>query len=186
MAYYWVSWLSVVYFIFFGLEQHKINQLIKVILLFNIIFIHFQIEFGYFVGTLPYTYSFFLLWMFIFKYRFRIKHWISLICIMLAYTGLRYILITSPIWLFLNTYLLIHLVLMLMVIFIERNLITKLLLYTTSLLTGEIMFAYHVRVIGWDIILGEPMFFVALYISMLLIIIFHQLIHHYKRSKIFG
>ncbi|MBM7542506.1 hypothetical protein [Amphibacillus cookii] len=186
MAYYWVSWLSLIYIIFFGLEQHKINQVIKIILLLNIILIHFQIEFGYFVGTLPYTYSFFLVWIFIFKYRFTIKHWISLICIVLAYTGLRYILITSPIWLFLNAYLLIHLALILMVIFIERNLLTKLLLYSTSLLTGEILFAYHVRIIDWNVILGEPMFFVGLYISTLTIIIHHQLINHYKMSKIFG
>lgn len=175
MIYFWLSWLAIVYFLFLDLHQNRINRLFLWLLLLNIIFINIKFELGTYTLTVPYLYCFILFWALILKKTMNYFNYYLLLCLILIYNGLKYALITNPIWLLVNQYLIISILfVVILVIFIKDNQ-ERIYLLLTACLTGEWLYAYNIQSINWNLVMGETDFFLSLYIGVF-ILSFFQLI----------
>lgn len=175
MVYFWLSWLAIVYFIFLDLHPNRIKRLFLWLLLLNIIFINIQLELGTYTLTVPYLYCFILFWALILIKTMNYFNYYLLLCLILIYNGLKYALITNPIWLLVNQYLMISILfIVILVVFIKDNQ-ERIYLLVTACLTGEWLYAYNMQSLNWKIVMGEINFFLSLYIAVF-ILFFFQLI----------
>ncbi|MBU5594240.1 hypothetical protein KQI76_03605 [Amphibacillus sp. MSJ-3] len=180
MVYYWLSWLGVVIFTFFSTYPTRTKRLIVIGLLFNIILINIQINLAEFTFTIPYLYCLIAFWLITLLKPMHYFNYYLLLCLILMYTGFRYLLITSPIWLFVNDFILILIVFVLFLLIFVKSNTERVVILVTSCLTGEWLFAYNVRILNWHLVIGDNTLFSSLYIAVWLLIFFHHLRFSYK------
>lgn len=175
MVYFWLSWLAIVYFLFLDLHLNRIKRSFLWLLLLNIIFINIPLEMGTYTLTVPYLYCFILSWVLILIKTMNYFNYYLLLCLILIYNGLKYALITNPIWLLANQYIMISMIfVVILVIFIKNNQ-ERIYLLVTACLTGEWLYAYNIQSLNWKIIIGETDFFISLYIAVFILCFFQRI-----------
>lgn len=176
MAFYWLSWIAIIMVGFFLAKNHKLKPIILWILFLNIILIDVQIRFGDFILTLPFVYSSIFFWTSLIFKNMRYFNYFLIICKIFLYLGLRFLLITSPIWLFTNPFIIISSVLLSMLIVLVRSPLDRVYILVLSCLTGEFFYAYHAKSLGWEVIIGESELFFSLYLVIMSMFLLERLI----------
>ena len=175
MVYFWLSWLAIIYFLFLERHPRPIKRLFLWLLLLNIIFINIQLEMGTYTLTVPYLYCFIIVWALILIRTMSYFNYYVLLCLILIYNGIKYALITNPIWLLINQFLMINLVFVVILVVLIKDNQERIYLLVAASLTGELLYAYNIQVLNWKVVLGETDFFISLYIAIF-ILYFMQLI----------
>ncbi|WP_067836567.1 YphA family membrane protein [Amphibacillus sediminis] len=175
MFFYWISWLAISYFTFFKPKSSRIRAAIIVLLLLNIILINHYMSLGNLDVSLPFFYCLILILFILLKKRLRVTQLFILCGLILSFVGTRYLLITSPIWLFFNEYAITSILLIMMVSFYTKQLNEKLVLFSAAFFIGELFYSMNVRLLDWFLILGSPIFFICFYISLVWLLVYDKL-----------
>ncbi|HHU20268.1 MAG TPA: hypothetical protein GXZ58_08675 [Bacilli bacterium] len=169
MVFYWLSWLAIVCFSLVDLKMNRTKRLLLWLVLVNIIFINQQLELGSYTVTIPYLYCLVIFWALILLKTMTYFNYYFLLCLILSYNGLKYILIINPIWLLVDQFLIIAILFATTLVIFIRNTQERIYLLMVACLTGEWLYAYNMKVLNWSIVLGESELFTSLYIAIFIL-----------------
>jgi len=169
MVFYWLSWLVIIYFSLVDLKMNRMKRLLLWLVLVNIIFINQQINLGTYTITIPYLYCLMIFWALILVKTMSYFNYYFLLCLILCYNGLKYILIINPIWLLVDQFLIIALLFVIALVIFIKNTQERIYLLMVACLTGEWLYAYNMKVLNWSVVLGESDLFTSLYIAIIIL-----------------
>ena len=169
MVFYWLSWLAIIYFSLVDLKMNRMKRLLLWLVLVNIIFINQQINLGTYTITIPYLYCLMIFWALILVKTMSYFNYYFLLCLILCYNGLKYILIINPIWLLVDQFLIIALLFVIALVIFIKNTQERIYLLMVACLTGEWLYAYNMKVLNWSVVLGESDLFTSLYIAIIIL-----------------
>lgn len=164
--FYWLSWFLIIYLFFFYRAKQSVKQLLIVCLLLNIILLRYEVTIIQFTISFPFILGSLLLFLLIGSRSFSIKSGFTLWCLVLSYVGLHYIFIASPIWLIVNSQLLIGGSLIIMVVFTNREFWDQVLCFLIASWLGEALLAYNLQILNWQHPLGSNFFYSYIYLGI--------------------
>ncbi len=168
MVYYWISWIAITYLLLVDRKKNDLTYLFLWLVLLNILFIEIEVECLQFKLTLPYLYTLIIFWLLILIKKMTYFNYLLLFCLIMIYNGIKYILITNPIWIFFNETMMISCVIIIILLLLVQDSIDRIYLLITSCLTGELLYAFQVKVFDWQVTIGEINFFTSIYLAIII------------------
>ncbi|MCZ0701850.1 hypothetical protein J2T56_000375 [Natronobacillus azotifigens] len=173
MFFYWLSWLFWIIITFFFPNIQLRNRLaaltLIVISLSQSTFIIFGLELYMSYVLLTITYLLILL-----KQKESLELLAVIFFLAISYTGLKFILIVRPIWLFIPDAMILTTIYTLVAFLVTNSVVKRYLIASFPLLLGEFFYVIFVSQLAWSMRLGDIRFIHLILIQIAFLFMFQQ------------
>lgn len=173
MFFYWLSWLFWIIITFFFPNIQLRNRLaaltLIVISLSQSTFIIFGLELYMSYVLLTITYLLILL-----KQKESVELLAVIFFLAISYTGLKFILIVRPIWLFIPDAMILTTIYTLVAFLVTNSVVKRYLIASFPLLLGEFFYVIFVSQLAWSMRLGDIRFIHLILIQIAFLFMFQQ------------
>ncbi|WP_441293260.1 YphA family membrane protein [Paraliobacillus ryukyuensis] len=169
---YWVWWIYLTLVTFF-MKKSSLRNSLAILLFLLLIFGNYIITWKQISVNTAVLILFIASSLFLTRSKRRISLFVVCLFVAHVYAGLRCFEVVTPVWFFLPKTLLYGGIFVVIISFLSKKLIDKLIIVCLSIIIGEAIFMATVYSINWNIIIGAPDLLLLLTVLSAIILCHH-------------